>query len=604
MTSLPLRQSCRGVPRRTFLQIGGLALGGLSLPQILRAEAQSGITRSHKSVIMIFLSGGPPHQDMVDLKPDAPAEIRGEFKPIATNVPGIEICEHLPRLAAMMDRIAVIRSLVGSEGQHAAFQCMTGRTQQAQPGGGWPSLGSVVSKLQRSSRHRGAAVRRPVAADEDIDLGRRRPARLPRPGTRAVQAERRRPRQHGAQRHDPRPARRPQGAARQASTASAARPTRPARSTGADAHTQQALGILTSSKLADALDLEREDGRLRDRYGRGSPEPAGYGDAGPLLNDYFLAARRLVEAGVRVVTLAYGRWDWHGKPHGTTFENARHHLPLLDQRPDGPASRTCDQRGLDKDVSVVVWGEFGRTPQINKDGGRDHWPQVACALLAGGGMRTGQVIGSTNRLGRARQGPAGPLPGSLRHALSQPRHRPDTHDRHRPHAAARSTWSTAAWSRCGNWCETGRWDPQIHGAGTGVRPAGGFRKASPTLQIHGATHAFATCNCRCRNCTLRSTGNGTISEARCAAADRRARFRLHRRTDLDGSPRRAEGRQDDGHRPHRRRRAERALPGDRQAQLRPARDHRGDRPQTRQRPGRADRRRSCPKATSTRRPAT
>ena len=97
---------------------------------------------------MIFLSGGPPHQDMVDLKPDAPVEVRGEFKPIRTNVPGLDICELLPRLAQRMDRLAVIRSLVGSEGHHAAFQCMTGRTHARQPGGGWPSLGSVVSKLQ------------------------------------------------------------------------------------------------------------------------------------------------------------------------------------------------------------------------------------------------------------------------------------------------------------------------------------------------------------------------------------------------------------------------------------------------------------------------
>src|SRR5271167_1541021 len=111
---------CDGLSRRAFLKVGGLALGGLSLPQILRAEEQAGITRSHKAVIMIFLSGGPPHQDMVDLKPDAPAEIRGEFKPIHTRVPGIDICEHLPRLAEMMDKFAIIRSLVGSEGHHAA----------------------------------------------------------------------------------------------------------------------------------------------------------------------------------------------------------------------------------------------------------------------------------------------------------------------------------------------------------------------------------------------------------------------------------------------------------------------------------------------------
>src|SRR6187200_1044765 len=140
--------SIHGRSRRTFLQVGGLALCGLSLPQLLQAEAQAGIKQSNKSIIMLFLSGGPPHQDMVDLKPDAPAEVRGEFYPIRTNVPGIDICEHLPRLSRMMDRFAVIRSLVGSEGHHASFQCVTGRTQQAQPAGGWPSFGSIVSKLR------------------------------------------------------------------------------------------------------------------------------------------------------------------------------------------------------------------------------------------------------------------------------------------------------------------------------------------------------------------------------------------------------------------------------------------------------------------------
>src|SRR5713101_2080036 len=139
---------CDRMPRRAFLQIGGLALGGLSLPQILRGEAEAGITRSHKAVIMIFLSGGPPHQDMFDLKLDAPAEIRGEFRPIRTKIPGIDICEHLPRMAAMMDKLAVIRSLVGSEGHHASFQCVTGRTHSPQPPGGWPSFGSMISKLQ------------------------------------------------------------------------------------------------------------------------------------------------------------------------------------------------------------------------------------------------------------------------------------------------------------------------------------------------------------------------------------------------------------------------------------------------------------------------
>src|SRR5881392_3670721 len=130
---------CDRVSRRSFLKIGGLALGGLSLPQILRAEAQAGVTGSHKAVIMIFLSGGPPHQDMVDLKHDAPAEIRGEFDPIRTNVPGLDVCEHLPRLARMMDKFAVIRSLVGWDGSQAACQCVTGRSMVQQPAGGRPS---------------------------------------------------------------------------------------------------------------------------------------------------------------------------------------------------------------------------------------------------------------------------------------------------------------------------------------------------------------------------------------------------------------------------------------------------------------------------------
>src|SRR5947209_7928018 len=143
---------CDRLSRRTFLQIGGLAMGGLSLPDLLRAEARTGSSRRHKSVIMVFLSGGPPHQDMFDLKPDAPVEVRGEFKPIRTRVPGIDICEHLPRTAALMDRLAVIRSVVGAEERHASFQCMTGRKFGRQPAGGWPALGSVVSKLQGPTR--------------------------------------------------------------------------------------------------------------------------------------------------------------------------------------------------------------------------------------------------------------------------------------------------------------------------------------------------------------------------------------------------------------------------------------------------------------------
>jgi uncharacterized protein (DUF1501 family) len=161
---------------------------------------------------------------------------------------------------------------------------------------------------------------------------------------------------------------------------------------GLDSLSQKAYDILTSSKLVNAMNLDKEDPKVRARYGKGIT--AVQGDASPMLNEQFLAARRLVEAGARLVHISYGFWDWHGN----NFKMMKEHLPHLDQ---GVHALITDlhERGLDKDVSVVVWGDFGRSPKINKDAGRDHWPRVSCALLAGGGMRHGQVIGSTNRLG-------------------------------------------------------------------------------------------------------------------------------------------------------------------------------------------------------------
>src|SRR5437764_14764480 len=144
----PKQRFCDGISRRNFLKSGALGLGGLSLPQLLQAESLSGIRRSHKAVIMIFLPGGPSHQDIFDLKTDAPSEIRGEFKPIRTKIPGIQICEHLPRLAGMMDKLVPIRSMVGAEDNHYDYQCMTWRLKRTEPPGGWPSIGAVVSKLQ------------------------------------------------------------------------------------------------------------------------------------------------------------------------------------------------------------------------------------------------------------------------------------------------------------------------------------------------------------------------------------------------------------------------------------------------------------------------
>jgi hypothetical protein len=166
---------------------------------------------------------------------------------------------------------------------------------------------------------------------------------------------------------------------------------------GMDAFNQQALGILTSSKLVDALDLSKESPEVLARYG--TDDPAFERDGAPRMVRNFCIARRLVEAGARVVTMNFSRWDWHG-PDGKNFVQGRKDMPLLDKAITALVT-DLHERGLDKDVSVVVWGEFGRTPKINKDAGRDHWPQVSTALLACGGMQMGQVIGATNRLGES-----------------------------------------------------------------------------------------------------------------------------------------------------------------------------------------------------------
>ncbi|MFP6676478.1 MAG: DUF1501 domain-containing protein [Pirellulaceae bacterium] len=385
---------CDGVSRRSFLQVGGLAVGGLALPQILRAQQQSGERSEHKAVIMIFLAGGPPHQDMLDLKPDAPSEVRGEFNPIATNVPGIQISELMPRVASMMDKFAVIRSLVGAEGRHDSFECCTGHHfRGSQPQGGWPAMGSSLSKLFG-----------PVdpAVPPYVDLSHKMahdPWNIKGPGFVGMS--------HAPFRAD--------GDSMRNMTLSDVtskrlagrtnllagldrfrRNSQTALETGLDdTFTEQALDVLSSSRLAEALDLEREDPQVRARYGQDDPKVLGYSlDKGyPAIMSRFLQARRLVEAGARCVTCSFAHFDWHGD----NFGNARKVVPLLDR---GIAALVEDlhQRGLDKDVTVVVWGEFGRTPKINPRAGRDHWPSVHAALLAGGGMRTGQVIGSTNRL--------------------------------------------------------------------------------------------------------------------------------------------------------------------------------------------------------------
>jgi hypothetical protein len=388
---------CDGVSRRGFLKIGGAALGGLALNQILEQEAAAGIVNSRKAIINIYLPGGPPHIDMWDLKPSAPAEIRGDFQPISTSVPGIQICELFPKIAAMMDKFTIIRTLSDSDGLHDGYQCMTGHKRSDRgPSNGWPAAGGWISRLGGQAdpavpanmavmyRTGNATWGQPGGAgflgakhNPFNVVGRKAREKSDDMILQGVTLERLRDRDRLRKSLDR--FRRDCDATGQMD--------------GCDNYLQQALGILTTSKLGDALDLSKEDPRVVARYGKS--DEAFQRDGAPRMVENFCIARRLVEAGARYVSLNYSRWDWHG-PDGMNFVQAREDFPLLDS---GLSALVADlhERGLDKDVSVVVWGEFGRTPRLNKNNSRDHWPRVNAALLAGGGMRTGQVIGETNR---------------------------------------------------------------------------------------------------------------------------------------------------------------------------------------------------------------
>lgn len=366
-------QFCDGVSRRNFLKIGSLAVGGatlggmgLSLPQLFAAEERAGIKSSTKAVINVHLSGGPSHQDMFDLKPDAPAEFRGQFQPISTNVGGMEICEHFPQLATMADKFAVIRSLIGSTGQHSNYQTHTAYDQRdLRNAGGRPALGSVVAKVSGPSAS-GAPAFISYDGGSPGYLGPVYKPYEPMGGSLKLHASLTEFRLDN----------------RTNLLTSLDKLRRDVDGTGQmealDSFTQRAVGVVTSGTVAKALDNNSMDPKDKERYGKDALQ--------------FLTARRLVEAGVRVVTLGWGSWD----THGGNFSTLKRQLPKLDA---GLASLLTDlaSRGMDKDVTVVVWGEFGRTPRVNNNAGRDHWPNLTLGFLAGGGMKLGQVIGSSTR---------------------------------------------------------------------------------------------------------------------------------------------------------------------------------------------------------------
>jgi hypothetical protein len=369
---------CDGLTRRNFLQIGAFG-AGLTLGDMLRlrasAEGTTGRRSSNKSAIMIYLPGGPSHMDMYDLKPDAPAEFRGEFRPIATNVTGVQICEHFPLQARMWDKLACVRSIVSVD-EHSDSLVMTGYSARENMTANHPSFGSVISRLRGATADTPpfVSLRGMSRGTEPGYLGiSHRPFSPSGPGVQnlrplsMVDAERQNQRREMMASFD--------GVRRELDTTGTM--------AGLDSFTTRAFDMIASGGVRHALDLSREPQSTRDRY-RGV--------------ENFLTARRLVEAGVGCVTLSIGGWDTHGQ----NFQTLRRQLPQVDK---GVANLIQDlhERGLGNDVVTVMWGEFGRTPRINRNAGRDHWAPVMSCMIAGGGLRMGQAVGSSTARGERPQ---------------------------------------------------------------------------------------------------------------------------------------------------------------------------------------------------------
>jgi hypothetical protein len=362
------------VSRRQFLQIGAFGSAFTLVDQLRAQEEQKAAGRPTraKSAILIFLNGGPPHLDTWDPKPNAPVEIRGEFASIPTTAAGVRLIEHFPRQAKMFDKLAVIRSVVGMSDEHADVHIQTGYPSQIAKAEGRPSLGSVVSKLRGwvGGMPPFVSVRGMTTGSEPGFLGiAHRPFT---PGDQAeanlrlttdVSRERLQERKNLLETFE----RGPESIQSSESTA------------GMNSFHDQAFEMIRSGRVREALSLNRENEETMERF-------SGV--------ESLLKARRLVEAGVGCVTVSLGSWD----THKDNFKTLKNLLPQVDQGISVLVQDLHD-RGLANDVVVLAWGEFGRTPKVNADGGRDHWTPVMSAVMAGGGLKTGQVIGATDRRG-------------------------------------------------------------------------------------------------------------------------------------------------------------------------------------------------------------
>jgi hypothetical protein len=382
--------TCGGVNRRAFLRLGGLSVFGLSLPQVLAAQAQQPAeTRTDVNCILLWMGGGPSNIDTLDMKPDAPAEYRGEFRPIQTNVAGLQICEHLPRMARQMDRISLIRSVSHREsGDHVAatHYMMTGYPQRPDPTGQpinstiYPAYGSVVSRELgwrnamppyvlvpgRGTVYTGAGYMGrqfdPLRVHGDPNQPAFNIADVTIPA--AVGVDRTNNRLQMLNELDRWRQQTQQGQIGQR-----------------DQFYHQAFDFITSPAAQRAFRLEEEPVAVRDRYGRTT------------MGQSCLLARRLIESGVRFVTVHDGRWDTH-TDNFNTLRNRQ--LPELDQYWSA-LLEDLSQRGMLSNTFVIWMGEFGRTPRVNGQAGRDHWAHTNAICLSGAGINMGTVVGETDR---------------------------------------------------------------------------------------------------------------------------------------------------------------------------------------------------------------
>jgi hypothetical protein len=393
-------KSFRQFARRDFLRIGGASLCGVSLLDVLRARSQAagGSAPKAKQMIVCWMAGGPPHTDMFDMKPDSPSDYKGEFKPIKSNLSGLDVCELMPKLATMADKYTIIRSIttMNKPGDHARapMYWLTGNPRLPSGTDQYPMIGSVISKLQPgpaelpsfavlgkidhhinnsiSSSFLGPAfspfIFDPLESKDDIAKMLSPQMELPAFAKQADLLKAVDQRLRRQDRVDP-------------------------LIEGLDKFQQTAFDMLRSPKLREALDLTKESEETIRKYKEGHLEKYRYPSGNPL---HFLMARRLIEAGVPIVHFSLGYWDWHGE----NFIAGRQQIPMFDNALSLLLSE-LDERGLLDSTIVLALGEMGRKPKCGTDAkaGRDHWDYAQFVLAAGGGFKRGCIVGATDKLG-------------------------------------------------------------------------------------------------------------------------------------------------------------------------------------------------------------